>query len=84
MRWGRQIQTTHDGPPGGEVRHLVPQPHSEQGADVDRRGVTTAVHGLGAPCGLDWFEVTEISGNIKEGAVAHYEVGLKIGFRLEE
>jgi len=33
---------------------------------------------------LDWFEVTEISGNVKEGAVAHYEVGVKIGFRLEE
>jgi flavin-binding protein dodecin len=34
--------------------------------------------------GLDWFEVTEIRGHLEEGAVAHYQVGLKIGFRLEE
>ncbi len=34
--------------------------------------------------GLDWFEVTEIRGHLVDGAVAHYQVGLKIGFRLEE
>src|SRR5262249_53190137 len=32
---------------------------------------------------LDWFEVTEIRGHIEDGAVAHFQVGLKIGFRLE-
>jgi dodecin len=32
---------------------------------------------------LDWFEVTEIRGHIENGAVAHFQVGLKIGFRLE-
>lgn len=32
---------------------------------------------------LDWFEVTEIRGHIVEGAVGHYQVGLKIGFRLD-
>jgi flavin-binding protein dodecin len=34
--------------------------------------------------GLDWFEVSEIRGNIEEGAVAHYQVTLKVGFRLED
>ncbi len=34
--------------------------------------------------GLDWFEVTEIRGHLEEGAIAHYQVGLKIGFRLED
>jgi dodecin len=34
--------------------------------------------------GLDWFEVTEIRGHLEDGHVAHYQVGLKIGFRLEE
>ena len=34
--------------------------------------------------GLDWFEVTEIRGYIDEGAVAHYQVTLKVGFRLED
>jgi len=33
--------------------------------------------------GLDWFEVTEIRGHIAEGTVAHYQVTLKLGFRLE-
>ena len=34
--------------------------------------------------GLDWFEVTQIRGHLEDGTVAHYQVGLKIGFRLEE
>ncbi len=33
---------------------------------------------------LDWFEVTEIRGQIMDGEVAHYQVGLKVGFRLED
>ncbi|MEU1922262.1 dodecin [Streptomyces albogriseolus] len=33
---------------------------------------------------LDWFEVTQVRGQIEEGRVAHYQVGLKVGFRLEE
>ncbi len=32
---------------------------------------------------LDWFEVTEIRGHIENGHVAHYQVGLKIGFRYQ-
>jgi hypothetical protein len=33
---------------------------------------------------LDWFEVTEIRGQIVDGAVQHWQVGMKIGFRLED
>jgi dodecin len=33
---------------------------------------------------LDWFEITEVRGQIVDGEVAHYQVGLKIGFRLED
>jgi flavin-binding protein dodecin len=33
---------------------------------------------------LDWFEVTEIRGQITDQVVAHYQVGLKVGFRLED
>ncbi|MEU7900711.1 dodecin [Nonomuraea sp. NPDC049152] len=33
---------------------------------------------------LDWFEVTEIRGHIEQGEVAHYQVGMKVGFRLED
>ncbi|CAN5134518.1 hypothetical protein BH23ACT9_BH23ACT9_17410 [soil metagenome] len=32
---------------------------------------------------LDWFEVTQIRGHIDEGDVAHYQVSMKIGFRLD-
>ena len=34
--------------------------------------------------GLDWFEVTEVRGHIEDGAVAHYQVTVKVGFRLED
>ena len=33
---------------------------------------------------LDWFQVTEIRGQLQDGEVAHYQVGLKVGFRLED
>jgi flavin-binding protein dodecin len=33
---------------------------------------------------LDWFEVVSIRGQIDEDSVAHYQVTLKIGFRLED
>jgi flavin-binding protein dodecin len=47
--------------------------------------ITTAVARASTTVrGLDWFEVTEIRGHLADGAVAHYQVGLKIGFRLEE
>jgi flavin-binding protein dodecin len=31
---------------------------------------------------LDWFEVVETRGHIADGKVGHYQVTLKIGFRL--
>jgi hypothetical protein len=33
---------------------------------------------------LDWFEVTEVRGYVADGAVNHFQVTLKVGFRLEE
>ncbi len=33
---------------------------------------------------LDWFEVTEIRGHLDEGRVQHVQVGLKVGFRLDD
>ena len=33
---------------------------------------------------LDWFEVTQVRGQIVDGEVAHYQVDMKIGFRLED
>jgi flavin-binding protein dodecin len=33
---------------------------------------------------LDWFEVSEIRGYIGEDGIDHYQVRLKLGFRLED
>jgi dodecin len=33
--------------------------------------------------GLNWFEVTEVRGHIVDGEVAHYQVSLKVGFRMD-
>jgi flavin-binding protein dodecin len=33
---------------------------------------------------LDWFEVTEIRGHIENGDVAHFQVGMKLGFRMDD
>lgn len=33
---------------------------------------------------LDWFEVSSIRGYITEGQVAHFQVQMKVGFRIEE
>jgi flavin-binding protein dodecin len=32
---------------------------------------------------LDWFEVTETRGHIVDGKIVHFQVKLKVGFRLE-
>jgi len=33
---------------------------------------------------LDWFEVTGIRGHIEDNALRHFQVTLKVGFRLDE
>ena len=33
---------------------------------------------------LDWFEVTEIRGNLEDGIIAYFQVTMKVGFRLDE
>ena len=32
---------------------------------------------------LDWFEVVGVRGHLEDGRVAHYQVTMKLGFRLE-
>ncbi len=33
---------------------------------------------------LDWFEVTNIRGHIEDNRLAHFQVTMKVGFRLDE
>ncbi|MFE8014670.1 dodecin [Streptomyces sp. Amel2xC10] len=55
---------------------------SPEGVDAAvRNGITRASQTLR---NLDWFEVTQVRGQIEDGDIAHWQVGLKVGFRLEE
>ncbi|MEW2635497.1 dodecin [Streptomyces sp. NPDC048389] len=55
---------------------------SHDGVDqAVRNGITRASQTLR---GLDWFEVTQVRGHIVDGQIEHYQVGLKVGFRLED
>ncbi len=33
---------------------------------------------------IDWFEVVETRGHVRDGEVAHYQVVIKVGFRLDD
>ncbi len=33
---------------------------------------------------VEWFETTEIRGHVVDGEVAHFQVAMKIGFRLDD
>jgi flavin-binding protein dodecin len=46
-----------------------------------RNGISRAAQTLRH---LDWFEITEVRGQVVDGEVAHFQVGLKVGFRLED
>jgi dodecin len=55
---------------------------SEQGIDAAiRNGIRRAGETLRH---LDWFEVTQIRGHLVDGEVEHFQVGMKVGFRLED
>jgi dodecin len=49
--------------------------------DAVRNGIARASESLR---NLGWFEVTEIRGHLEDGAVAHFQVTMKVGFRLED
>lgn len=48
--------------------------------DAIRNAVATASKTLR---NLDWFEVTEVRGRLRDGRIEYYQVGLKLGFRYE-
>lgn len=33
---------------------------------------------------MDWFEVLETRGHLVDGKIAHYQVTIKVGFRIED
>ncbi|MDI3420017.1 dodecin [Streptomyces luteolus] len=55
---------------------------SHEGVDqAIRNGIARAAQTVR---GLDWFEVTQVRGHIVDGQIEHYQVGLKVGFRMED
>jgi flavin-binding protein dodecin len=34
--------------------------------------------------GLDWFEIQSVRGHLHDGTIGHFQVTLKLGFRLED
>lgn len=55
---------------------------SPESVDVAiRNGVKRAATTLR---GLEWFQVTEIRGQIVDGDVEYFQVGLKVGFKLDD
>lgn len=55
---------------------------STEGVDAAiRNGISRAGETLRH---LDWFEVTEIRGHLVDNAIDHVQVGMKVGFRLED
>jgi hypothetical protein len=48
--------------------------------DAIRNAITTAAKTVRH---IDWFRVVETRGHVVDGKVAHFQVTLKIGFRLE-
>ena len=33
---------------------------------------------------IDWFETIEVRGHVQDGVVRHYQVTMKVGFRIED
>ncbi|HVL10643.1 MAG TPA: dodecin [Burkholderiaceae bacterium] len=33
---------------------------------------------------MDWFEVIQTRGHLKDGRIAHFQVVVKVGFRIED
>ena len=62
------------------VTEIVGTSHESMDAAI-RNGIDRAGQTLR---NLDWFEVTQVRGQIVDGHVEHFQVGLKLGFRLED
>ncbi|OEU88015.1 dodecin family protein [Streptomyces abyssalis] len=62
------------------VTEIVGTSHAGVDAAI-RNGISRASETLRH---LDWFEVTQVRGQIEEGQIEHYQVCMKVGFRLED
>jgi flavin-binding protein dodecin len=54
---------------------------TESIAEAMRSGVKRAAKTLR---GIDWVETTAIRGHVEDGEIVHFQVEMKVGFRLED
>ncbi|WP_260295986.1 dodecin [Sedimenticola hydrogenitrophicus] len=50
----------------------------------DKAVENALVHAANTIRNMDWFEVVETRGHVQDGKVAHWQVVIKVGFRLED
>ena len=62
------------------VREVVGTSHDSV-AQAIRNGVADAAKTIDR---LDWFEVVEVRGHVENGEVGHFQVTMKVGFRLPD
>ena len=53
-------------------------------ASIDEAITSAVARAATTVRGLDWFEVTEIRGHFTDQTVGHFQVTMKVGFRLDE
>jgi flavin-binding protein dodecin len=76
-------------PPDGPERHVDHTYKISEIVGSSAEGVDDAIkNGIGRASktlrNLDWFEVTDIRGAMNDGAIAWYQVTMKVGFRLDD
>lgn len=54
-----------------------------------RKSIENAIENALEECGkslsnMEWFEVVETRGHIVDGKVGHYQVVMKVGFRIKD
>ena len=53
--------------------------------DSSDQAIRNAISKAGASLRhIDWFEVLETRGEIRDGLIMHWQVTVKVGFRLED
>ena len=83
---------THDGrarPLDRGACHVQPHVPGHRGRRDVTEGIDDAIRNAVKRASstlrhLDWFEVTQIRGHVVDDEVEHFQVGLKLGFRLED
>ncbi len=62
------------------VREVVGTSHDSV-AQAIRNGVADAAKTIDR---VDWFEVVEVRGHVENGEVGHFQVTMKVGYRLPD